>query len=135
MFVTLAAALATAKRWGNITDPSFDVDISVVLEASKATESYRPFAVAAFWVATAATTTRGLLWEASGEAKFLKPDELDALINRLLVFQEGFDKALTGIPPGWDLKGLKSTLCKGCADSQDALPDIVEPFTLGLIIA
>jgi hypothetical protein len=132
MFIVLAAALATAKRWGNITDPSFDTDISVLLEASKATESYRPFAVAAYWVATAATTTRGLLWEASGEAKFLKPDELDALINRLLALQDGFDRALTDIPPGWELAGLKATICKGCADSQDAVP---EPFTLGLIIA
>lgn len=132
MFTTLVTALATAKRWGGITDPTFDTDISVLLEASKATESYRPFAVAAFWVATAATTTRGLLWEASGEAKFLKPDELDALINRLLALQEGFDKALTNIPPGWDLTGLKSTLCKGCADSQDA---VSEPFSLGLIVA
>jgi hypothetical protein len=72
------------------------------------------------------------LWEASGEAKFLKPDELDALINRLLALQEGLDKALTNIPPGWDLAGLKATLCKGCADTQDALPD---PYFVGLIVA
>ena len=84
MFIVLAAALATAKRWGGVTDLEFDTDLSVLLEASRATESYRPFAVAAFWVATGATTTRGLLYEASGEAKFLKPSELDALINRLL---------------------------------------------------
>lgn len=132
MFTVLAGALATAKRWGGITEQQFDNDLSVLLEASKATESYRPFAIAAYWVATGATTTRGLLWEASGEAKFLKPDELDALINRLLALQEGLDKALTNIPPGWDLVGLKTTLCKGCDDTQDAQPD---PYFVGLIVA
>lgn len=132
MFVVLTAALATAKRWGGVTDLEFDTDLSVLLEASRATESYRPFAVAAFWVATGATTTRGLLYEASGEAKFLKPSELDALINRLLALQEGFDRALTNIPIGWNLAGLKATLCKGCNDKEDALP---EPFSLGLFVA
>lgn len=130
MFNTLTVALATAKRWGNITDPAFDVDISVLLEASKASESYRPFAIAAYWVATGATTTRALLWEATGEAKFLKPDELDALINRLLSLQEAFDKALTQIPPGWTLDALRTNLCKGC-DAATTEP----PFSLGLMVA
>lgn len=132
MFIVLASALATAKRWGNVTDPDFDIDLSVLLEASRGTESYRPFAVAAYWVATAATTTRGLLWEASGEAKFLKPSELDALISRLLALQEGFDRALTNIPPGWDLAGLKATLCKGCNETEALVP---APFSLGLFVA
>ena len=130
MFNTLPLALATAKRWGNITDPTFDVDISVLLESSKAAESYRPFAIAAYWVATGATTTRGLLCEASGEAKFLKPDELDSLINRLLALQEAFDKALTLIPPGWTLEALRTNLCKGCETQQ-----IDPPFSIGLMVA
>lgn len=134
MFTLLANALATAKRWGNITDPSFDTDLSILLEASRATESYRPFVVAAYWVATGATTSRGLLWEASGEAKFLKPEELDSLINRLLSLQEGFDKGFTNIPPGWTLAGLKATLCKGCSSSEEIDPQPL-PFSLGLIVA
>jgi hypothetical protein len=130
MFENAETALATAKRWGNITDPAFDPDLTLLLAASKAIESFRPFAVAAFWIATGATTTRGLLYEATGEAKFLKPEELDQLILRLLALQEGFDSNLTGIPGGWDLTGLKATLCKGCTSEESINPI---PFSYGLL--
>lgn len=131
MFIVLAEALATAKRWGGVSDPIFDSDLNGLLEASRAIESFRPYAVAAYWVATGATTTRGLLYEATGEAKFLKPEELDQLIMRLLALQEGFDSALTGIPTGWNLAALKATLCKGCKAEDSNTPI---PFGFGLLV-
>lgn len=132
MYLNIVDALATCKRWGKIEDPQFDPDLNILLNASKAKESFRPYIVAAYWVATGATTSRALLYEAVGEAKFLKPEELDALINRLLSLQEGFDASLTEIPPGWTVDKLKATLCKGCSDNQSAEP---ESFGLGLYVA
>jgi hypothetical protein len=133
MFTVIEQALATCKRWGNITNPAFDPDLTMLLNVSKATESFRPYIIAAYWVATGATTERALLHEAVGEAKFLKPEELDSLINRLLALQSSFDKGLTNIPAGWTVDNLKATLCKGCSDNET----VTEPtsFGLGLYVA
>lgn len=128
MFPTLAIALITAKRWSGAGD-EFDPDLTLLLEASKSVLSYRPFVVAAYWLATAATISRGLLWEATGEAKFLKPEELTPLIERLLALQRAADGDAL-IPIGWDVETLRGSLC-GCQKIVDSPAD----FGIGLIVS
>lgn len=131
MYPDIATALTTAKRWSG-ADDEFDPDLTVLLTASKSPSSYRPFVVSAYWVATASSTSRGLLWEATGEAKFLKPEELTPLIERLLALQEATDGEMEGIPESWSVRNLRLRLC-GCTG--EGTIDIEDTIGIGLLVS
>lgn len=90
-----------------VEDQTYDISLTLDLEAAKANESYRPYVVAAMQVYTQPPRS-GVI-----EAEGVKWEKNEQIIEGLLTRQEAMDGTLTGIPRTWSVTWMRNQiLCK-----------------------
>jgi|GEM_PF-5596731 hypothetical protein len=121
MFNTIDSAIAIVKQYAGIspTNYSWDDALTVLLNQSRSSLTYRPWIVAAFHLWSASGSVRQQLYEGDG-AKFLKPEELKPAIEGLLAMQEAVDGS-ANIPDSWTVRNVR-LLC-GCKTGFDTSTD------------
>lgn len=106
----LATALEIVKRFTylDLADEAYDSILTLDLNASCATNSYRPYVVAALFL-YANPPRQGVI-----SAEGVKWEDNESIIAGLMLKQEVMDAELDNIPNGWGIPYMKNQVLCGC---------------------